>query len=121
MTNLCFDYGHGGGDPGAVYAGRKEAAEVLSLGREVAQEMRRQASALMRSEPGIPPSVLRREAILRIRGTMIALSPFTAMPTSRKKPAVLKRMSIPRRQKRPEAWLLRYKEPWWELDLTTGE
>ena len=41
MTKLCFDYGHGGADPGAVYNGRKEAADVLSLGREVAEEMRK--------------------------------------------------------------------------------
>lgn len=41
MTKLCFDYGHGGVDPGAVYNGRKEAADVLTLGREVAEEMRK--------------------------------------------------------------------------------
>jgi N-acetylmuramoyl-L-alanine amidase len=41
MIKLCFDYGHGGTDPGAVYNGRKEAADVLSLGREVAEEIRR--------------------------------------------------------------------------------
>jgi len=36
MAKLCFDYGHGGNDPGAVYKGRKEADDVLSLGRAVA-------------------------------------------------------------------------------------
>jgi len=41
MASLCFDYGHGGSDPGAVYMGRKESEDVLSLGREVASELRR--------------------------------------------------------------------------------
>lgn len=41
MASLCFDYGHGGSDPGAVYMGRKESDDVLSLGRSVASELRR--------------------------------------------------------------------------------
>jgi len=41
MAKFCFDYGHGGSDPGAVYKGRKEADDVLSLGRAVAAELRR--------------------------------------------------------------------------------
>ncbi|MDD4803116.1 MAG: N-acetylmuramoyl-L-alanine amidase [Syntrophomonas sp.] len=41
MARLCFDYGHGGTDPGAVYIGRKEANDVLSLGRSVAEILRR--------------------------------------------------------------------------------
>ncbi|MDK2986805.1 MAG: N-acetylmuramoyl-L-alanine amidase [Clostridia bacterium] len=41
MTKLCFDYGHGGTDPGAVYQGRRESDNVLSLGRAVAKELRR--------------------------------------------------------------------------------
>jgi len=41
MSKLCFDYGHGGEDPGATYNGRKESDDVLNLGREVAEEVRR--------------------------------------------------------------------------------
>lgn len=41
MASLCFDYGHGGSDPGAMYMGRKESDDVLSLGRAVASELRR--------------------------------------------------------------------------------
>lgn len=41
MARLCFDYGHGGEDPGAIYSSRKESNEVLSLGRAVAAEVRR--------------------------------------------------------------------------------
>ncbi|CFX72966.1 Cell wall hydrolase/autolysin, catalytic [Syntrophomonas zehnderi OL-4] len=41
MARLCLDYGHGGNDPGAVYKGRKEADDVLSLGRAVAAVLRR--------------------------------------------------------------------------------
>ncbi|MFX4263134.1 N-acetylmuramoyl-L-alanine amidase family protein [Pelotomaculum propionicicum] len=41
MARLCFDYGHGGDDPGAVYLGRKESDDVLSLGMEVARDIRR--------------------------------------------------------------------------------
>lgn len=41
MNRLCFDYGHGGEDPGAVYLGRKESDDVLSLGMEVARDIRR--------------------------------------------------------------------------------
>jgi N-acetylmuramoyl-L-alanine amidase len=41
MVRLCFDYGHGGEDSGAVYNGRKESDDVLSLGRAVAEEVRR--------------------------------------------------------------------------------
>lgn len=41
MSRLCFDYGHGGEDPGATYNGRGESDDVLSLGKEVAEEIRR--------------------------------------------------------------------------------
>ncbi len=41
MAKLCFDYGHGGSDSGACYNGRKESMDVLSIGREVASEVRR--------------------------------------------------------------------------------
>ncbi|MCD3193916.1 N-acetylmuramoyl-L-alanine amidase [Clostridium botulinum C] len=41
MSRLCFDYGHGGEDPGATYNGRKESNDVLSIGRTVAAEVRR--------------------------------------------------------------------------------
>ncbi|OCA97884.1 N-acetylmuramoyl-L-alanine amidase [Clostridium beijerinckii] len=41
MSRLCFDYGHGGEDPGATYNGRRESDDVLSLGKEVAEEVRR--------------------------------------------------------------------------------
>ncbi len=41
MARLCFDYGHGGSDPGAIYNGRKEKNDVLSLGKAVAAELRR--------------------------------------------------------------------------------
>lgn len=41
MSRLCFDYGHGGNDPGACYNGRKESNEVLVIGKEVVNEVRR--------------------------------------------------------------------------------
>src|SRR3712207_5538490 len=41
MVRLCFDYGHGGGDSGACYKGRKESNDVLSVGKAVAEEVRR--------------------------------------------------------------------------------
>ncbi len=41
MTRICFDYGHGGNDPGAVYKGRKESDDNLKLGLAVAKEVRR--------------------------------------------------------------------------------
>lgn len=41
VNRLCFDYGHGGEDPGACYNGRKESNDVLSIGRAVALEIRR--------------------------------------------------------------------------------
>lgn len=41
MSRLCFDYGHGGNDPGACYNGRKESNDVLEIGKEVAKEVRR--------------------------------------------------------------------------------
>ena len=40
MVKLCFDYGHGGKDPGALYNGRKESIDNLSIGREVARRVR---------------------------------------------------------------------------------
>lgn len=39
---ICFDYGHGGKDPGASYLGRKESDDVLSIGRELATYLRNQ-------------------------------------------------------------------------------
>lgn len=41
MIRLCFDYGHGGVDPGAIYKGRKESDDVLSIGKAIAAEVRR--------------------------------------------------------------------------------
>ena len=41
MARLCFDYGHGGSDPGGGYKGRKEADDALSLGRAIAAVLRR--------------------------------------------------------------------------------
>ncbi|NMB27873.1 MAG: N-acetylmuramoyl-L-alanine amidase [Tissierellia bacterium] len=41
MARLCFDYGHGGEDPGAIYKGRCEKDDTLNLGRAVAKELRR--------------------------------------------------------------------------------
>jgi N-acetylmuramoyl-L-alanine amidase len=46
MFRLCFDYGHGGDDPGAVYLGRKESDDVLRLGMEVARDIRRHGVAV---------------------------------------------------------------------------
>lgn len=46
MARLCFDYGHGGEDPGATYNGRKECNDVLSLGRAIAEEVRRHGVAV---------------------------------------------------------------------------
>lgn len=46
MTRLIFDYGHGGTDPGATYKGRKEADDVLSIGKAVAAEVRRHGVTL---------------------------------------------------------------------------
>lgn len=41
MARICFDYGHGGKDPGAFYKGRKESDDNLSVGIEIAKELRR--------------------------------------------------------------------------------
>ena len=41
MSRICFDYGHGGNDPGACYNGRRECDDVLNLGRAVASQVRR--------------------------------------------------------------------------------
>ena len=46
MARLCFDYGHGGNDPGAVYMGRRESEDVLSLGRSVAEVLKRHGVAV---------------------------------------------------------------------------
>nr|WP_300005317.1 N-acetylmuramoyl-L-alanine amidase [Tissierella sp.] len=40
MTRICFDYGHGGLDPGAVYKDRKEKDDNLEIGRLVAKTLR---------------------------------------------------------------------------------
>lgn len=37
---VCFDYGHGGKDPGALYRGRRESDDVLEMGMEVARQLR---------------------------------------------------------------------------------
>ena len=39
MVKICFDYGHGGKDPGAVYKGRKESMDNLELGMKVAERV----------------------------------------------------------------------------------
>ena len=41
MVKICFDYGHGGKDPGAVYRGRKEAVDNLDVGMKVARKLGR--------------------------------------------------------------------------------
>lgn len=40
MIRLCFDYGHGGRDPGAVYKGRYESHDNLDIGTKVAKILR---------------------------------------------------------------------------------
>ncbi len=40
MARICIDAGHGG-EPGAVYKGRKESDDNLALGKAVAAEQRR--------------------------------------------------------------------------------
>lgn len=40
MVRLCFDYGHGGLDSGAIYIGRKESIDNLNIGMEVAKKVR---------------------------------------------------------------------------------
>lgn len=39
MVKVCFDYGHGGNDPGATYKGRKESADNLDIGMKVAKRV----------------------------------------------------------------------------------
>lgn len=46
MASLCFDYGHGGADPGGVYKGRKEADDALRLGMDVAKIVRQHGVAV---------------------------------------------------------------------------
>ncbi len=41
MARLCFDYGYGGEDPGAIYKERCEKDDTLNLGRAVAKILRR--------------------------------------------------------------------------------
>lgn len=41
MFRICFDYGHGGNDPGATYKGRKEKDDNLYIGSRIAKEIRR--------------------------------------------------------------------------------
>jgi len=41
MAKLCFDYGHGGNDSGAILSSRKESNDALSIGKEIAIEMQR--------------------------------------------------------------------------------
>lgn len=40
MIRICFDYGHGGRDPGAIYKGRRESMDNLVLGMKVAERLR---------------------------------------------------------------------------------
>lgn len=40
MVRICFDYGHGGKDSGAIYNGRKESIDNLIIGMEVAKRVR---------------------------------------------------------------------------------
>lgn len=42
MIRLCFDYGHGGKDTGAIYKGRKESEDNLKVGMAVAKKLRQQ-------------------------------------------------------------------------------
>ncbi|KZL93984.1 N-acetylmuramoyl-L-alanine amidase [Clostridium magnum] len=46
MARLCFDYGHGGDDPGATYNNREESNDVLDLGKAVAAEVRRHGAVV---------------------------------------------------------------------------
>ncbi len=40
MAKIGMDYGHGGSDPGAVYSGRRESADVLRLGLAITDKLR---------------------------------------------------------------------------------
>lgn len=52
MAKVCFDYGHGGRDPGAVYKGRKESDDNLALGKAVAAELRKYGVAVVETRTG---------------------------------------------------------------------
>ena len=52
MAKVCFDYGHGGRDPGAVYKGRKESNDNLALGKAVAAELRKYGVAVVETRTG---------------------------------------------------------------------
>jgi len=43
MVRLCFDYGHGGKDPGSSYEDRKEKDDVFKIGKRVANILRESA------------------------------------------------------------------------------
>lgn len=39
LKKICFDYGHGGRDPGACFEGRREKDDTLYIGRRIASEI----------------------------------------------------------------------------------
>ena len=79
MAKLCFDYGHGGTDPGAVYQGRREKDDVLSLGKAVAKELRRHGVIVDETRTGDNTVSLRDRSNFENRKAMITSYPFTAM------------------------------------------
>ncbi|MGB4701731.1 MAG: N-acetylmuramoyl-L-alanine amidase [Syntrophomonadaceae bacterium] len=69
MARLCFDYGHGGSDPGAVYMGRKESEDVLSLGRSVAEILKRHGVAVDETRTADVSLSLKERSDFENRGT----------------------------------------------------
>ncbi len=52
MIRLCFDYGHGGKDSGAIYKGRYESHDNLDIGTRVARILRTQGCIVDETRTG---------------------------------------------------------------------
>lgn len=85
MARLCFDYGHGGRDPGAVYKGRREKDDNLALGKAVAAELRRHGVIVDETRTGDTTIGLRERSNFENRKNTTILSLSTETLSSRRR------------------------------------
>lgn len=113
MAKICLDYGHGGNDPGAVYKGRKESDDNLSLGMAVATELRRhgvEVSETRTTDRAV--SLAERSSLANKDGCDYFIS-FIETLFSRNRPREWRLLSILPPAQSLFNWRRRYRRPWW--------
>jgi N-acetylmuramoyl-L-alanine amidase len=120
MARLCLDYGHGGNDPGAVYKGRKEADDVLSLGRAVAAVLRRHGVIIDETRTADVSVSLKARCDFENKGSFDYFISFHRNAFKPEAAAGVETYTYLNPGAKSKGWPKKFKAPWWGSVLQTG-